>query len=142
MSERYGNVGNFAGGNFAALLAGYIGETVTIFTSSGGESGSGFTGVVLTVNDCFVRLLTRIGPPPGCALGNACSNFNVGNGYGAAPTGCNNSMGYGYHGGPVIPASEVGAVTAGGWNGYPVYTVGSVTDIPLAAIVSFVHNAV
>ena len=34
-----------------------------------------------------------------------------------------------------------GATTAGGWNSNPVYTVGSVTDIPISAIVSFVHNA-
>lgn len=125
------------GGNFGALLAEYIGETVTIFTASGGQSGSGFTGVVLSVNNCFVRLLTRIGPPPGCALGNACTGFNPGYGYG----------GYGYGGGyggygPVLPASENGAITAGGWNGYPVYTVGSVADIPIDTIVSFVHNAV
>lgn len=54
-----------------------IGETVTIFTTSGGVSGRGFTGVVLHVDECFVRLVTRIGPPPGCALGNACcSDFN------------------------------------------------------------------
>ncbi|MCX7708478.1 MAG: hypothetical protein N2484_01365 [Clostridia bacterium] len=154
----YGGVGTFPGGNFAALLTRYIGETVTIFTSSGGESGSGFTGVILSVTESFVRLLTRIGPPPGCSLGNACSNFNVGNGYGYgpgkvaganAPYGAN--MGYNPYGGgygpgmvpgPILPASEVGAVSAGGWDAVPVYTVGSVTDIPIAAIVSFVHNAV
>ncbi|MCX7921595.1 MAG: hypothetical protein N3B21_06215 [Clostridia bacterium] len=135
----------FVGGNFAALLAKYIGETVTIFTSSGGESGSGFTGVILSVNDCFVRLLSRIGPPPGCSLGNACSNFNVGYGYGPAnigPCGCGGAGYGGVAGGPILPASQNGAMTAGGWNGYPVYTVGSVTDIPIASIVSFVHNAV
>lgn len=143
-------IGTFAGGNFSALLANYIGETVTIFTSSGGQSGSGFTGVVLAVNNVFVRLITRIGPPPGCSLGNACTGFNVG--YGCGPgVGANAAAGaYGGYGGfaspyglgPVAPASEIGAITAGGWNGYPVYTVGSVTDIPIASIVSFVHNAV
>lgn len=132
--------GNFTGGNFADLLSNYIGETVTIFTRSGGQSGAGFTGVVLAVNECFVRLITRIGPPPGCALGNSCSNFNVGNGYGAGSgTG---GYGGGFAGSPIQPASEIGALSAGGWNGYPVYTVGSVTDIPISAIVSFVHNAV
>jgi hypothetical protein len=141
----YGGVGAFPGGNFAALLANYIGETVTIFTSSGGQSGAGFTGVILAVNNVFVRLLTRIGPPPGCSLGNACTGFNVGYGYGYGK-GCGGgygsySDGYGI-GGPIAPASEIGAITAGGWNGYPVYTVGSVTDIPISSIVSFVHNAV
>jgi len=38
--------------------------------------------------------------------------------------------------------NENGAITAGGWNGYPVYTVGSVADIPVDSIVAFVHNAV
>ncbi|NLK22356.1 MAG: hypothetical protein GX308_09870 [Epulopiscium sp.] len=138
--------GVFAGGNFAALLADYIGETVTIFTTSGGQSGSGFTGVILNVNNVFVRLITRIGPPPGCSLGNACTGFNPG--WGDFGGSCGVSGGYstgygaGYGSGPIAPASEIGAVTAGGWNGYPVYTVGSVTDIPIANIVSFVHNAV
>lgn len=144
------NMGAFSGGGFSALLSDYIGETVTIFTKSGGQSGSGFTGVVLAVSDCFVRLITRIGPPPGCALGNACTGFNFGNGYGKGnmPTGggCGIADGYsaGYDSGygQVLPASENGAITAGGWNGYPVYTVGSVTDIPIDSIVSFVHNAV
>ncbi|NLN03694.1 MAG: hypothetical protein GX166_02570 [Clostridiaceae bacterium] len=53
-------------------LLDHIGETITIFTKSGGESGRGFTGVLLSVNGCLVRLTTRIGPAPGCALGNAC----------------------------------------------------------------------
>lgn len=144
----------FVGGNFSVLLANYIGETVTIFTSSGGQSGAGFTGVVLAVNECFVRLITRIGPPPGCSLGNVCTGFNVGYGYGGvgvAGGGCGAGYGVGAAGvgggagygvGPVLPASANGAVTAGGWDGYPVATVGSVTDIPIAAIVSFVHNAV
>jgi len=132
--------GAFLGGNFAEHLAKYIGETVTIFTTSGGQSGAGFTGVILSVNPVFVRLITRIGPPPGCSLGNACTGFDVG--YGGKWSGC--GSGYGGYGGygPVAPANELGAVTAGGWDGYPVYTVGSVTDIPIANIVSFVHNAV
>jgi hypothetical protein len=131
----------FSGNNFASLLSKYIGETVTIFTSSGGQSGSGFTGVVLSVNPVFVRLITRIGPPPGCSLGNSCTGFNIGyGGWGNYGGGCGHG-GYGGYGG-YGPASEVGAITAGGWDGYPVYTVGSVTDIPIASIVSFVHNAV
>ncbi|MCX7709542.1 MAG: hypothetical protein N2484_06795 [Clostridia bacterium] len=140
-------VDGFAGGNFTALLSKHIGETVTIFTSSGGDSGSGFTGVILTVTPVFVRLITRIGPPPGCSLGNACSNFGIGAGaYGKGGYGKGGYPDGGYGGypfaGPISPANVVGAMEAGGWNGYPVYTVGSVTDIPLAAIVSFVHNAV
>jgi len=75
---------------------------------------------------------------------NACTNFNVDHGYdyknpfGSYDCGHGYGKGHGY----IQPASELGTVSAGGWNGYPVYTVGSVTDIPISAIVSFVHNAV
>lgn len=95
-----------------------IGETVTIFTTSGGESGSGFTGVVLSVNDCVVRLVTRVGSPPGCALGNAC----------CIPTHscCGTSWRRGW------PRPDCSFV----------HTLGSVVDIPIDRIVAFVHNAV
>jgi len=132
MVDGIGGIGGLGyGNNFAQLLVGYIGQTVTIFTSSGGQSGSGFTGVVVSVNEVFVRIVTRIGPPPGCSLGNACTGFNVGP-YGAGGTGA----------GGEGPAGVVGAVNAGGWDAIPVLTVGSVADIPIANIVSFVHNAV
>ena len=127
------------GANWPALLASWVGTTVTIFTSSGGQSGSGFTGVLISVNDVFVRLITRIGPPPGCSLGNACSGFAVGGGFGGGCGGFGGGCG-GFGGGG--PAGINGAVSAGGWDSVPVWTVGSVTDIPIAAIVSFVHNAV
>ena len=39
----------------------HIGQTVTVFTTSGGLSGSGFTGVLLTVDCNCVRLLADIG---------------------------------------------------------------------------------
>ncbi|MDF2484391.1 MAG: hypothetical protein K0R46_559 [Herbinix sp.] len=45
-------------------LCRFIGQTVTIFTTSGGASGCGFTGVLLFVNPCFVTLVNRIGTPP------------------------------------------------------------------------------
>ena len=45
-------------------LCRYIGQTVTIFTTSGGASGCGFTGVLLFVNPCYVTLVNRIGTPP------------------------------------------------------------------------------
>lgn len=54
-------------------LSRFIGETVTIYTTSGGESGRGFTGVLIGISsDPFVRLLTDIGPAPACALGSCC----------------------------------------------------------------------
>lgn len=112
--------------DFVEHLNRFVGETVTIFTLSGGESGSGFTGVVLAVNDCFVRLLTQIGPAPGCALGNACDYDRGCCGFfGRSRRNYRNWPNrYGNYG-----------------NGY-INTVGSVTDIPLDRIASFVHNAV
>jgi hypothetical protein len=109
------------GTNFVAHLSDHIGETVTIFTTSGGESGQGFTGVLLSVNSCFVRLLTQIGPAPGCALGNCCNRNS------RRRTG-------GYYGGD--QGDQTGRFSCGFRN------VGSVTDIPISRIASFVHNAV
>jgi hypothetical protein len=59
--------------NFYNDFCNHIGETVTIYTKSGGQSGFGFTGVVLGVTNDFVRLITRIGPAPECALGSDCT---------------------------------------------------------------------
>lgn len=134
-----GGIGGGAGlaASFPLLLANWIGTTVTIFTSSGGQSGSGFTGVLLSVNEVFVRLISRIGPSPGCALGNTCTGFAVGEGGYGGP-----GFGGGFGGAVGGPGSVNGAAAAGGWDGMPVYTVGSVVDIPVASIVSFVHNAV
>jgi len=50
-------------------MARYIGQTVTIFTTSGGLSGSGFTGVLAAICDGNVKLITDIGAPPACAGG-------------------------------------------------------------------------
>ncbi|MDR1687791.1 MAG: hypothetical protein LBS21_04165 [Clostridiales bacterium] len=50
-----------------------IGQTVTIFTASGGISGSGFTGVLLSVDCNYVRLLCNIGAAPSCPIGSTCS---------------------------------------------------------------------
>jgi hypothetical protein len=109
MSEFCGNGdGLVLNGNITCAIARYIGQTVTIFTTSGGMSGSGFTGVVLGVNDSYVKLLSQIGPAPGCALGNSCGGDNYPN----QVNMCNS-----------------------------VYNVGSVTEIPICSIASFVHSA-
>ncbi|MCL2398788.1 MAG: hypothetical protein FWC91_03455 [Defluviitaleaceae bacterium] len=39
----------------------YLGQTVTVFTTSGGLSGNGFTGVLAGVHSGCVRLITDIG---------------------------------------------------------------------------------
>lgn len=64
---------SYSSESFAQHIEDFIGETVTIFTTSGGESGCGFTGFLLKANCHFVRLITKIGPAPGCALGNGCN---------------------------------------------------------------------
>lgn len=51
-----------------AQLNRFVGETVTIFTTSGGTSGSGFTGVILSVSPTFIRLVTDIGMGPASPL--------------------------------------------------------------------------
>jgi hypothetical protein len=133
------------GADWSAVLAKWIGTTVTIFTSSGGESGSGFTGVLMCVNPVFVRLLTRIGPPPGCSIGNSCTGFGAVPGYGhgfCGGCGAGRFDGAGFGFSPVLPANVNGAAAAGGWDAMPVSTVGSVADIPVSSIVSFVHHAV
>jgi len=94
-----------------------IGETVTIFTTSGGESGEGFTGIVLSINCNFIRLITQVGPAPGCPLGNTCKNCNHEN------NEDNNGAGH-------CKKSD------------KVRGAGTVTDIPTCRIVAFVHNAI
>ena len=127
--------------NICHLLSKYIGQTVTIFTKSGGQSGCGFTGVILGVNECFCRLITSIGPAPGCALGNACGNMGMHNGM---HNGMNNDMMDGCdHGNGYGNMYGCGFNQYGNYgNGTPVYNVGSVTDIPINSIASFVHNAI
>jgi len=112
MANAYGYGGGGFASNLFELLSGLTGETVTIFTTSGGDSGAGFTGVVLVVNPCFVRLVTHIGPAPGCALGSCCGIPGMG-GYGAA-----------------------------GYGGGAIRSVGSVAEIPLDRIVAVVSPAI
>ncbi|MDE6181882.1 MAG: hypothetical protein K2F59_01575 [Eubacteriales bacterium] len=88
-------------------LCRYIGQTVTIFTTSGGCSGAGFTGVLVSVSECAVRLLVSAGEAPACSIGSNCS---------CSPCG-NNSYNYNYYGGnplgaiAVIPTNSIAAFT-------------------------------
>ncbi len=94
----------------------YIGQTVTIFTTSGGLSGSGFTGVLAGVCDNNIKLITRIGAAPSCPIGNTCrfryNPFGFWNNNCSGNCNCNNN-----------------------W-------LGSVTEIPICKIASFTHNAI
>ena len=96
-------------------LSRYIGQTVTIFTTSGGESGRGFTGVVASVNRNVVKLINEIGPGPGCALGNSCDCDDLEEESVGGNRNRNNFYGYG---------------------------LGSIVEIPIDRIAAFVHNAI
>lgn len=63
---------------FIQSLIKYIGQTITIYTVSGGESGSGFTGVLLDVKKNYIRILSQIASPPDCPLDSCCDdNENI-----------------------------------------------------------------
>ena len=112
-------------------LCRFVGETVTIFTESGGPSGCGFTGVVLAVNCNFIRLVTQQGTAPACPIGSACCpEFDDG------PTGVGGvGAGIGFGGGMGCPPKPPCPKP-------PAFTVGSVCDIPIDKIVAFCHNAI
>lgn len=117
-------------------MARFIGQTVTIFTTSGGLSGSGFTGVLISVDCKTVKLLCSVGWPPSCPLGNNCTNSMTP--YGIAN---NNNNGYGFGGrrGCGCNYGNCGNYGSGFGNYNPL---GSVTIIPTCAIASFTHNAI
>lgn len=132
--------------DFVAHLTKYIGETVTIFTTSGGESGRGLTGILISVNNYYVRLITQIGIAPGCALGNCCDGDQregTGTGFDNYNAGQNVAgIGNDFDDQFVDQClSNVGGANTNRFN-CRGNTVGSVTDIPIDRIASFVHNAV
>lgn len=90
----------------------HIGQTVTIFTTSGGLSGNGFSGVLISVDANCVRLLADIGAPPACPIGSACTD----------------------------EFGPMGAIDndAGFW-GNPL---GAVVVIPMHSIAAFVHHSI
>lgn len=56
----------------------HIGQTVTIFTTSGGLSGDGFTGVLAHVGENCVKIICAIGAAPFCCVGSSCLNLAFG----------------------------------------------------------------
>ena len=119
----------------------YIGQTVTIFTTSGGLSGNGFTGVLAGICGCTIKLITDIGAPPACPIGSACcggffgegfedEGFESGGGWCGMFGNCRGGRGGRGRGGR-------GGRWRGGFN-----WLGSVTEIPIERIASFTHNAI
>lgn len=113
----YNSCGNGGIGNQSFLnhLCDYIGEPVTIFTNSGGPSGCGFTGTLLSVNRDFVTLTTSPGAPPANPLSeHICGDTD----------GYDNSI-------------------AGGYKKCRDHNRrGSECDIPIESIASFCHNTI
>lgn len=107
-----GNNGNLGNEFFINHIRKFIGETVTIFTTSGGVSGSGFTGVVLAVNCDFVRLVLEQGSAPTNPFGNLGEDEDDDDNCGRRRRRRH------------------------------CQRVGAVCDIPIDRIASFVHNAV
>lgn len=105
-------------------LARHIGQTVTIFTTSGGESGRGFTGILASVNDRFVRLITQIGSAPGCALGNCCEERRE------------------HHREAVVEVERRNNDIDRNRIDCRGDRLGSIVDIPVDRIAAFVHNSV
>ena len=106
----------------------HLGQTVTIFTTSGGLSGGGFTGVLISVDNCVVRLLVCEGAPPCCPVGSACgspSGFGFDGGWGGIGLGWGTGSGWGQ---------------GAGINGFN--PMGGVVVIPFPAIAAFVHHAI
>ncbi|WP_250229579.1 hypothetical protein [Anaeropeptidivorans aminofermentans] len=69
-----------------------IGQTITVFTSSGGLSGDGFTGVLASVDCGCIKLIVSVGAPPACPIGSSCSGFDGwGRGRGG---GCSSGSGW------------------------------------------------
>lgn len=104
-------------------LARYLGETVTVYTTSGGDSGAGFTGVLIAVNWDFIRLLSDIGPAPACALGSCCSKKKCCHDFDDNDDFDDDS-------------NQNNRINCG------LRTTGAVVDIPINRIAAFVHNAI
>ncbi|HPU62954.1 MAG TPA: hypothetical protein PK304_02250 [Mobilitalea sp.] len=102
----------------------YIGDTVTIFTTSGGLSGNGFTGVLLSVNNRFVRLLTQMGDAPTHPISGGSETD-----HGCMPSFGNFALSEGDN---LLNSSKKGGGSR----------LGSICDIPIDRIAAFCHNAV
>ncbi|HWT77050.1 MAG TPA: hypothetical protein VN258_20300 [Mobilitalea sp.] len=98
-----------------------IGQTVTIFTTSGGASGCGFTGVLLRVNPCFITLVNRLGSAPTNPLSDVICSTRRSNRSISDFTEFSDDM---------------------DMDDRSIFTVGSVCDIPVDKIAAFSHNAI
>ena len=161
MSARFnygrGNYGRFGDQSLVSHMCNFIGDTVTIFTTSGGPSGCGFTGILMAVNCEYVRVSTNIGRGPAnplseticprfaggrddydaCGCYGGCEGADVRGGF----DGCDGFDGRGAY----DDCDGLGGRGGRGGRkdrGDDICTVGSVCDIPVDRIAAFCHNAV
>lgn len=125
--------GNFRMQQILAGLSRYVGETVTIYTKSGGDSGSGFTGVLIRVSPLSVTLLSDIGPAPACALGSCCKKRKHCN--------CHSDDMMGDFTSDEFDSDDEQSRNQSRIN-CRLRNTGAVVDIPLFSIAAFVHNAI
>ena len=81
-------------------LCGNVGRVVTVFTASGGASGSGFTGLLVWADNQTVKLVTNLPSAPPNPLGDCGCN----NGMAWNSNYCNGSM---YGSVVVIPTCQI-----------------------------------
>lgn len=109
----------------------FLGETVTIFTESGGESGSGFTGVLALVTPKFARLIVSMGTPPDDPIMYHTRMWDEDGDFDDYEGGRDRDRHCGHRRrDPCCPRRR------------RFCGLGSVVDIPCRKIVAFVHNAV
>ncbi|MCL2592070.1 MAG: hypothetical protein FWD82_01775 [Defluviitaleaceae bacterium] len=111
-------MGNLGNNCLVESMCRHIGQTVTLFTTSGGLSGDGFTGVLISVDCDCVRLLCDIGEAPACPVGSSCTG--MGTPFGMWNNNFGGSCGRDFIGNPL----------------------GAICVIPTCAIVCFTHNAI
>ncbi|MCX8132255.1 MAG: hypothetical protein N3I35_19440 [Clostridia bacterium] len=96
----------------------YTGSTVTVYVCGGGVCSLGFTGVLISSNSSYIRLLTRISSPPAYPLFYVCQN-------------CPKHL----------------SAQARIWSlsmctpSFSIFYPGSIACIPLKKITGFIHNA-
>ncbi|MDF2822324.1 MAG: hypothetical protein K0R15_2772 [Clostridiales bacterium] len=126
MSNFYNGNGNGNGnGNESFLnhIKDYVGENVIVFTESGGASGCGFEGILLSVNCEFLRLATNQGTSPSSPISDTvCGDFDDFD-------------------------TRITSTNTRGRDRDRDHRdchrrLGSITDIPIRQIVAFTHNAV
>ena len=88
------------GSPLVETLCNNIGRVVTIFTSSGGVSGSGFTGLLVWANKNSVKIITNLPSAPPNPLGECGCN----NGLFWNSNYCNGSM---YGSAAIIPTCQI-----------------------------------